>query len=82
MVLLNFYRYNDIDLVYDKEIYDQLREKDVDELLAQHIAHLFIRDSISLFSEKIEQDDTRELDHFEVIFNYLFIILFLILITH
>ena len=42
---------------------------DVDDLLAQHIAHLFIRDSISLFSEKLEQDIHNESDHFEVCLN-------------
>ena len=39
---------------------------DIDDLLAQHIAHLFIRDPISLFSEKIHQDDSKDTDHFEV----------------
>ena len=35
-------------------------------LLAQHIAHLFIRDTVSLFSEKIYQNLENESDHFEV----------------
>ncbi len=34
--------------------------------MAQHIAHLFIRDPISLFAEKLEQDEQTETDHFEV----------------
>ena len=38
----------------------------IDELLAQHIAHLFIRDPISLFGEKLQQDVETETDHFEV----------------
>ncbi|XP_037787942.1 glutamate--cysteine ligase catalytic subunit-like [Penaeus monodon] len=58
-------RYNDIPLVYDKQIYDQLIDSKIDEFMAQHVAHLFIRDSISLFSEKIHQDDEKEMDHFE-----------------
>lgn len=58
-------KYNDVPLVYDKEIYDQLRAADIDHLLAQHIAHLFIRDTVSLFSEKVNQDDTTDTDHFE-----------------
>ncbi|XP_068244548.1 glutamate--cysteine ligase catalytic subunit [Palaemon carinicauda] len=58
-------RYNDIPLVYDKEIKQKLLDSKVDEAIAQHIAHLFIRDSISLFSEKLHQDDRREMDHFE-----------------
>lgn len=38
----------------------------VDVLLAQHLAHLFIRDPISVFSEKIDQNDEEDTDHFEV----------------
>lgn len=59
-------KYNDIEVIYDKAIYDRLRANDIDHLLAQHIAHLFIRDTVSLFSEKVEQDDERDIDHFEV----------------
>lgn len=38
----------------------------IDKLLAQHIAHLFIRDPLSLFEENIYLDDENESDHFEV----------------
>ncbi|XP_063851071.1 glutamate--cysteine ligase catalytic subunit-like [Scylla paramamosain] len=58
-------RYNDIPLVYDKKIEQKLLDSKVDEQMALHISHLFIRDSISLFSERIHQDDVREMDHFE-----------------
>lgn len=37
----------------------------IDHLLAQHIAHLFIRDPLTLFEEKIHLDDANESDHFE-----------------
>ena len=39
----------------------------LDELLSKHIAHLFIRDPLVIFSETIHQDDTSSSDHFEVI---------------
>ncbi len=39
----------------------------MDDLLAQHIAHLFVRDPIFLFAEKLEQSSDSETDHFEVI---------------
>lgn len=58
-------KYNDVPVVYDEAIYQQLRNADIDHLLAQHIAHLFIRDSVSLFSEKVHQDDEHDTDHFE-----------------
>jgi hypothetical protein len=41
----------------------------IDELLSKHIAHLFIRDPIVIFSELLDQDDSKSTDHFEVYFN-------------
>ena len=38
----------------------------IDELLSKHMAHLFIRDPIVVFSELIDQDDSQSTDHFEV----------------
>ena len=38
----------------------------LDELLSKHIAHLFIRDPLVIFSETIHQDDTSSSAHFEV----------------
>ncbi|XP_076161965.1 glutamate--cysteine ligase [Ptiloglossa arizonensis] len=58
-------KYNDVPLTYDDEIYNQLLDNGIDKLLAQHIAHLFIRDTVSLFSEKVYQDDQKDIDHFE-----------------
>ena len=40
----------------------------IDHLLARHVAHLFIRDPVSLFEEKLEQDNENESDHFEVLY--------------
>ncbi|XP_069462231.1 glutamate--cysteine ligase catalytic subunit [Ambystoma mexicanum] len=57
--------YNDIELTIDREIYKQLIHDGIDHLLAQHIAHLFIRDPLTLFEEKIYLDDEKESDHFE-----------------
>ncbi|XP_041973973.1 glutamate--cysteine ligase catalytic subunit [Aricia agestis] len=58
-------KYNDIEIVHEPAIYRRLREGGIDHPLALHVAHLFIRDSVSLFSEKIHQDDANETDHFE-----------------
>ncbi|KAG8329789.1 hypothetical protein J6590_078928, partial [Homalodisca vitripennis] len=58
-------RYNDVPLIYDPAIYQRLKSAGIDHLLAQHVAHLFIRDTVSLFSEKVDQDDTVDSDHFE-----------------
>lgn len=58
-------KYNDVPLIYDEAVYNRLREGGIDHLLAQHIAHLFIRDTVSLFSEKVHQNDKEDTDHFE-----------------
>lgn len=58
-------KYNDVPLIYNEEDYQALRNGGIDHSLARHIAHLFIRDTVSLFSEKINQNDEEETDHFE-----------------
>lgn len=59
-------KYNDIDLVYDKNIYEKLRSNDIDDQLAKHVSHLFIRDPLVIFKELLDQDDSVSSDHFEV----------------
>ncbi|XP_032514571.1 glutamate--cysteine ligase catalytic subunit [Danaus plexippus] len=58
-------KYNDIEVVHDPAVYRRLREGGIDHPLAIHVAHLFIRDTVSLFSEKVHQDDENDTDHFE-----------------
>ncbi|KAJ1554663.1 hypothetical protein HK096_002484 [Nowakowskiella sp. JEL0078] len=58
-------KYNDIDLVYDKEIYQKLLSNGIDDLLAKHFAHLFIRDPLVIYKETLEQDDITSSEHFE-----------------
>merc|ERR1719402_1127849 len=61
-------KYNDIKVIYDENIYKELIDGGVDHLMAQHVAHLFIRDSVSLFRDKIHEDGNYEdsdHDHFE-----------------
>lgn len=59
--------YNDIPIIYEEQHYDTLIKGGIDQSMAKHIAHLFIRDPVSLFSEKINQDNNHDSDHFEVI---------------
>ncbi|KAG8227636.1 hypothetical protein J437_LFUL008713, partial [Ladona fulva] len=58
-------KFNDVPLVMDEWSFEQLSKAGIDPLLARHVAHLFIRDSVSLFSERVHQDDTVDTDHFE-----------------
>ncbi|KAH6560539.1 hypothetical protein BASA50_005091 [Batrachochytrium salamandrivorans] len=62
-----FYKdeYNDLDVAMDNDIYTRLVEEGVDDLLAKHYAHLFVRDPLVLFREMLDQDDLASSDHFE-----------------
>jgi glutamate--cysteine ligase catalytic subunit len=42
-----------------------LTKTGIDDALAKHIAHLFIRDPLVVFSERVDQDDETSMDHFE-----------------
>lgn len=57
--------YLDPDLVVDEHHKAQLIEGGMDERLATHFAHLFIRDPIVVFSEDLEKLDLNKADHFE-----------------
>lgn len=50
----------------DTAIRDRLVSRGMDQLLATHFAHLFIRDPIVIFEETMCQDDEKSSDHFEV----------------
>ena len=58
-------RYNDQELVINTKVKKRLLEAGFDELLANHFAHLFIRDPLVIFKELIDQDDSKDSDHFE-----------------
>ncbi|KAJ5111540.1 hypothetical protein N7532_002075 [Penicillium argentinense] len=57
--------YLDPDLVVDEDIKNRLMEGGMDDLLATHFAHLFIRDPLVIFSEDLEELDLTKGDHFE-----------------
>ncbi|KAI0017031.1 glutamate-cysteine ligase [Xylariomycetidae sp. FL0641] len=57
--------YFDPDLVIDESIKSQLLEGGMDDLLATHFAHLFIRDPIVIFDEDLKELDMSKADHFE-----------------
>ena len=60
--------YNDIPLSIDEEKYAELRKAGVDPALAQHIAHLFIRDPLVVFDGAVEEvNDDVQTEHFESI---------------
>ena len=59
--------YEDIEMVKNTKYYEEMIAAGVDESLAQHIAHLFIRDPLAMYSEYINVNDEESTYHFETI---------------
>lgn len=57
--------YFDPDLVVDEKLKKRLIDGGMDDLLATHFAHLFIRDPIVVFGEDLKDLDLNKTDHFE-----------------
>lgn len=57
--------YLDPDLIVDEKLKARLVEGGMDDLLATHFAHLFIRDPIVVFNEDLQELDLNKTDHFE-----------------
>lgn len=57
--------YNDLLVTADKEHTARLKEAGVDEVLARHVAHLFVRDPLVIFGDRICINDFEDVDHFE-----------------
>ena len=57
--------YFDPNLIVDESIKAKLLEGGMDDRLATHFAHLFIRDPIVIFNEDLEELDLSKADHFE-----------------
>jgi glutamate--cysteine ligase catalytic subunit len=57
--------YLDPDLVVDEKLKQRLIDGGMDERLATHFAHLFIRDPIVVFNEDLKELDVKGSNHFE-----------------
>lgn len=61
-------KFNNTDVPINDKVYKRLLKNEkinLDENLARHFAHLFIRDPLVIFKESIEQDNETESEHFE-----------------
>lgn len=67
----SYAKYNDLDVRIDQESYDVLRENGIDDMLAKHIAHLFIRDALVTYDDYASYSDTETSEHFEVRLRFL-----------
>lgn len=57
--------YMDPNLLIDKALKQKLLDAGMDDLLASHFAHLFIRDPIVIFAEDLKSLDASSTNHFE-----------------
>jgi glutamate--cysteine ligase catalytic subunit len=58
--------YNDSHVEVDQKVLKELKEEGVDERLARHVSHLFIRDPLVIYEGRVETlNDELESDHFE-----------------
>lgn len=57
--------YHDPNLIVDQALKQRLVDGGMDDLLATHFAHLFIRDPIVIFNEDLKSLDINAADHFE-----------------
>ncbi len=55
----------DPNLVVDQDLKQRLMDGGMDDLLATHFAHLFIRDPLVIFAEDLKELDLTKTDHFE-----------------
>ena len=58
---------NDNHVEINQETFEHLKAAGLDEVLAQHVAHMFIRDPLVIFDQAIEIDNQHRSDHFESI---------------
>jgi glutamate--cysteine ligase catalytic subunit len=57
---------NDIDPNFNCQAYHLLVDSGMDNILAAHVAHLFVRDPLVIFDDAIDSvDDTQDTDHFD-----------------
>lgn len=54
-------------VVYVEQDYENLRNAEVDHLMAQHIAQLFLRDILAVFEEGADHDNEQDTDHVELV---------------
>lgn len=61
----NVDKFNDHHVEINEAAFARLRAAGVDALLANHVAHLFIRDPLVMYDQMVEIDDTKRNEHFE-----------------
>lgn len=58
-------KYNDVNLLVNEKVKNKLLDAGFPLPLANHFAHLYIRDPLVIFEETLDQNDEVDTDHFE-----------------
>lgn len=58
-------KYNDVNLLVNEKVKNKLLDAGFSLPLANHFAHLYIRDPLVIFEETLDQNDEVDTDHFE-----------------
>ncbi|AYU78095.1 gamma-glutamylcysteine synthetase, putative [Leishmania donovani] len=61
----NLEEFNDSQIAINRSYCELLKDSGVDVRLANHIAHLFIRDPLVMYDKMIDIDDTTHTEHFD-----------------
>eukprot|EP00924_Labyrinthula_sp_SR-Ha-C_P010590 snap_masked-scaffold_61-processed-gene-0.52-mRNA-1 protein AED:0.02 eAED:0.03 QI:0/0/0/1/1/1/2/0/669 len=61
----NLKEYNDTNPPINKKVYEIVNQGIKDEILSTHIAHLFTRDPLVIFGDRVDLDDKKTTEHFE-----------------
>jgi len=56
---------NDLPLAFDQDHLDRLLDAGIDKNLALHVAHLFARDPLVIFEDRLDLNDQQDIDHWE-----------------
>ena len=59
--------YNDVEAPFEAEIFQKLTDDGVEASVARHIAHIFVRDPLVVYKERLDQDPETSNEHFESI---------------
>jgi glutamate--cysteine ligase catalytic subunit len=62
---LNREELTDVPVPVNENALQRLQEAGIDARLARHVAHLFVRDPLVVYHEKLQQDNLTDNDHFE-----------------
>jgi len=62
---LNREHFNDVPIPMDETSYETLLSEGIDSRMARHVAHLFVRDPLVIFEDKLSVNDETQTDHME-----------------